>query len=123
MKRGQTLVFLLVFVSMSLVITTAAVILAIANSQTTTGQEMAAHTLTIAESGAENALLNLLRNPAYSGGTLTVGQGQATIEVTGSDPFTINVTGTEGSFSRQVRVIAGYSEGILSVSSWQEMYP
>ena len=123
MIRGQTLVFLLVFISMALIITAAAVVVAIANSQTSGGQEMATHASTIAESGAENALLNLLRNPGYTGGSLTVGLGQATIVVTGSGPYTIDVSGTEGNFSHQLRVTAGYSQGILTVSSWQEIYP
>lgn len=121
-KKGQTLVILLVFMAMAITITTAAVVVIIVNSQTGSKWEQGESALVIAESGAENALIRLLRDPSYTGETLTVGAGTATIVVTGVNP-TVDVTGTVGNFSRRVRVMGSYSGGVLTVSSWREVWP
>jgi len=121
-RQGQTLVLLLVFMAMAVTITSAAVVVIIANSKMGSKWEQGEAALVIAESGAENALLRLLRDPTYSGETLTVGTGTATIVVTGANP-TVDVTGTVGNFSRQIQVVGAYSGGILTVSSWREVWP
>ncbi len=122
MKKGQTLVLLLIFMAMAIMITSAAVVVIIANSQMASKWEQGETALAVAESGAENALLLLLRNPAYTGGTLTVGSGTATITVAGSNPV-ITSTGTVGNFTREVQVTTTYNQGVLGVSSWQEIWP
>jgi hypothetical protein len=122
MKRGQTLVLLLIFMAMAVTITTAAVVVIIVNSQMGSKWEQGEAALVVAESGAENALIRLLRDPTYIGETLTVGGGTATIVVTGANP-TINVTGRIGNFSRQVRIVGTYAGGVLAVTSWREVWP
>ena len=89
MKSGQTLVLLLVFVAITITITSAAVAMMIINSQSGSRFELREITYTVAESGAENALLRLLRDPDYTGETLTIEDGTATITVTGSSVKTI----------------------------------
>jgi hypothetical protein len=120
MKKGQTLVVLLVFVTVAIITTTTAVAMLIGNSTRISGMEQGGQALLIAESGAENALLKLLRNPGYSGETLTVGSDQGTITVTGSNPYTIVSVGNSGNFQRTVRVVAQYVAGVLTVNLWQE---
>jgi len=125
MKPGQTLVFLLVFMAMAITVTTAAVMVIIGNSQAASKLELSLTAYDVAESGAEEALLRLLRNPTYASAgseTLTIGEGLATITVTGTNPKTILSRGVYNNFFRQVQVTAGYSGGILSVTSWQEVY-
>jgi hypothetical protein len=122
-KKGQTLVILLIFMAMAITITSAAVVVIIVNSKMGSRWEMGETALAVAESGAENAMLRLLRDPTYAGETLTVGPGSATIEVTGTDPI-ITVSGTVGDFTRKVRVTTGYSgSGALTVNTWTEDWP
>lgn len=120
-NKGQALITLLIFVIISVIITSAAVIIIAINTRGAFELEQGTLVYYIAESGAENALLRLLRNPSYTGEVLTVGDGTATILVTVTDPKTITVTGTVGNFSRKVQVVAGYTDNILTVNSWKEV--
>lgn len=122
MKRGQSLVILLVFMAIAVTVTSAAVVMMIVGSTAASKYEQGQTAYATAESGAENALLRLLRDPNYGGETLTIGSATATITVTGTDPKTITSTGVSGEFSRQIRVVIGYNSGILTVTSWNEVF-
>ncbi len=79
--------------------------------------------LRIAESGAENALLRLVRNPSYGGGeTLTIDGGSATVNVSGSTPIIVESAGTSGDFTRVVEVQAHFENTILRIDSWRETF-
>ena len=119
-KSGQTLITLLVFMVVSIVITSAAVAMTVSNSLRASKFEQGLITLHIAESGAENALLRLLRNPSYTGETLTVGTGTAVITVTGT-PTKIVSEGINGRFRRKIEVGVDTST-VLTVTSWKEIY-
>ena len=119
---GQALVTLLFFIVVSVTITSAAIIVIILNSKSTSSVEQGAYALTIAESGAENALLRLLRNPGYTGEPLlNVGDGTATILVNGTSPTIITSEGKIGNFVRTIKVEVGYNEGMMEISSWKEI--
>ncbi|HCR92651.1 MAG TPA: hypothetical protein DIU47_01725 [Candidatus Pacebacteria bacterium] len=75
----------------------------------------------IAEAGTENALLRLLRNPAYTGETLTVGDGTATITVTGSGTQTITSTGRLNNYLRKIQVVVVVDD-VDTIQSWMEVY-
>lgn len=119
MKRGQTVVILLVFMVIGITITSASVMILLSESSNTSKFQQALISQQIAESGAENALLRLLRDPTYTGETLTVGAGTATISVSGS---TITSVGTSGNFRRTIQVQTTYTNNILTISSWQEIF-
>ena len=118
---GQALVGLLVFMMVGLTVISTAVSLTVANSLAAQKFQDSQLALAVAESGAENALLRLLRDPDYAGETLTVGQGTATITVTQGNPITISSVGQSGNFIRTVAVQFSYVSGILTISSWKEM--
>lgn len=122
-KKGYTLVTLLVFIVMGLTITSAAIIMVLLNSRNASSIEQGALAHSIAESGAENALLRLLRNPSYTGETLTVGSGTATIVVSslGGNQSRIVSTGAAGNFQRTIQVDVTMS-GLISINSWRETY-
>lgn len=122
MKKGQALTALLIFTAIAITVITATVMLSVANATSASTTELGAQVYGIAESGAENALLRLLRDPSYTGETLTIGDGQATMTVTGDNPKTIASVGTLGSFRREIRVVATLTNGILSIQSWREAY-
>ena len=66
-EAGQTLVTLLVFVVIATSITAAATAIMINTSQAASQVEKSFITTGVAESGIENALLRLLRDPNYTG--------------------------------------------------------
>lgn len=120
-KKGQTLVTLLVFSVVAMTVATAAVAIMINVSQGTNRVEGTITATQVAESGAENALLRLLRNPSYTGETLPVGDGNAVIAVTGTSTKTITSTGTLDNHTKTIQVTVTFTNGIMSVSSWREI--
>jgi hypothetical protein len=126
--RGQALITLLFFMIIGLTITSASVVMILVNSRSGTKQQQGELAYQIALSGAENAMIRVLRTPppTYTGETLSVGSGSATITVTGSGtsvaPYIITSKGTLGTFVRQVEVRATYLNNLLSVTSQKEIF-
>ncbi|MEK7517630.1 MAG: pilus assembly PilX N-terminal domain-containing protein [Patescibacteria group bacterium] len=121
-ERGQALVTLLFFVVIATIITSAAVIMIIGNSESTSKTEAGINAYYIAESGIENALLRLLRDPNYTGETnLAVGDGIVDITVSGSNPKTVVATASAGNFKRTVQAEMNYSGGYYTFSNWKEI--
>lgn len=125
-ERGQALITLLFFTVIGVTVTSAAVVMILVNSLSGAKQQQGEVAYSIAQSGAENGLLRLLRNPSYTGETLSIGSGSATIAVSGSgttsDPYVMVSKGTNGSFLREVEVRATYINNLLSVTSRKEIY-
>lgn len=119
---GQSLISLVIFMVIAIIVVSGAVAVIIVNSKTTTKFYQGMVSYDLAEAGAENALIKLLRDPAYTGETLTVGLDTAVIEVTGGggSPYTITSRGLTGNFQRTIQVIASYNN-ILTVTSWREL--
>jgi hypothetical protein len=122
MKKGQALVILLVFMAVAITVSTTAAMILLGAQKSTTSLEVSTDAYSVAESGMENALMRLLRDPSYSGETLTVGDGIATISATGQGT-TVTSTGRVGNYVRTIQVTAGYVNNILTVNTWQEVYP
>ncbi len=112
---------LLVFMVLAITVTTAAVGMVVVNSLAASRLEQSDAASVAAESGAEDALVRLLRDTTYSGGTLTVGEGSVTVTVGGQNPKTILATGTVGNFRKSVEVSATITDTVVSVVSWQEV--
>ncbi|PIY69475.1 hypothetical protein COY90_00485 [Candidatus Roizmanbacteria bacterium CG_4_10_14_0_8_um_filter_39_9] len=120
-KRGSTLITLLVFMIVALSVATTAVAILITNSQSGSMQEQGTEAYSAAESGIENAIIQLLRNPNYTGETLSVGSNQAVVVVSGTSPYTVTSTGTRGNYTRKVQAIIDYTDGTLTITSWKEI--
>ncbi|MBI2611956.1 hypothetical protein HYW54_04415 [Candidatus Gottesmanbacteria bacterium] len=120
--NGQILVTLLFFVVIAIIITSGAVVVILTNSLSASKFAQGNVAYYIAESGIENALLRLLRNPSYNGETLAIEDATALITVSGDNPKTITSVGSIGNFSRTIEVIADYTDNILTVTSWKEIY-
>lgn len=117
------MVMLLAFIVIGITITTGAVALIASNSINASKYEQGEMALSIAESGAEDKLLYLLRNPGYTGqSTLTMTNGTATVTIAGTGPVTITSSGQSGNFVRKIQVTAGYTNNILSITSWKEIF-
>jgi hypothetical protein len=125
-QRGQALITLLFFAIIGITITSAAVVMILVNSLSGTKQQQGEIAFDIAQSGAENGLLRLIRDPTYTGETLPVGNGSAVITVTGSgtsgNPYVILSKGTTGIFMREEQIKATYQNNLLTVTSRGEVY-
>ncbi|MDQ5900763.1 MAG: hypothetical protein QG600_341 [Patescibacteria group bacterium] len=118
---GQTLVLLLVFVVIAMLITTAVLTMTTINSGATDKVYQGTTALDIAESGAETAMIKIIRDPSYSGETVAIGNGEAVITVTGSNPKIITSKGDLNNFSRRVEVTVDFTNNIATVTSWKEI--
>ena len=120
-KPGQALVTLLVFTAAALTITAGAVIVTILNTQGTTKYELGEEALQIAEAGADNAILRVIREPSYVGETVSIGTGTATITISGTSTKTIVSEGTNGDFKRKVQVVGNLTNNAFTQTSWAEI--
>lgn len=121
MHKGQALITLLFYILIITTVTIGAIALMILNSGTTSKLQDGSIAYYVAESGAENALLRVLRDPTYTGESLPVGDGNATIVVTPGSPTTIVSTGVYGNFVRTIQVTADFTGGYYTVNSWREI--
>ncbi len=121
-QAGQALVTFLLFVVISLTITSAASIVSVINSQSSEKLEQGTVAQQAAESGAENAMIRLLRDPSYTGETLTIGLSTVVITVTGTTTKTVTASATNGTFIRQTQIIASYTNNVLTITSWKELF-
>lgn len=116
------LITLLVFIMVALSIAATSVSIIMTNAQSTqsTGQSMEAYYA--AETGIENASLQLLRNPDYTGETVYINERVSTvIDATHSAQYVVTATGRSGIFTRKIQAILDYTDNVLSVISWQEL--
>ena len=76
----------------------------------------------IAESGVENAMLRLLRNPGYTGEAMNINGGNVTVQVTNNGTiFTITSVGKIGFFVHTIQAIGTMTNNTLTLSSWKEI--
>ena len=116
------MLFLLVFMAIALTITSASLYVLLNSFDSGIKRSDGILAFDIAESGAENGLLRLVRNPNYTSETITVGEGNATILVTPGNPIVITSTGKVRNTMRKVQLQIVYNIGILNVISWKEIY-
>lgn len=121
-QGGQALVTLLFFVVMGVTITSAAVVIVLANTRIASKVELGSNAYYIAESGAEEGMVQLLRNPFYSGTeTLSLNGGMATVSATQGSPTTILSVGQYNNFIRKVQIQTVYNNGTVTIQSWKEI--
>lgn len=103
-------------------VTTGAVYSLISNTQSASFFESGSQAYAAAENGVENALLRLIRNPSYSGETLTMDGGQGVVITvnTASGTSVIMSSGTYGNTMKQVEVKVHYNGGVLYIDSWKD---
>lgn len=120
-ESGYMLTALLVFLVVIIVVTTTSVLVSVSSLRSETYFDSGSEALAAADSGAENAILRLLRDPTYLGETLQVGNTDIIITVVGSAPQVVTVVADSGSFERTVEVRLQRVDGMLQVTSWKEL--
>jgi len=104
----------------AMTVTIAAIAITIINLQTNDGFVSGELALQNAQSGVENSLIQLERNPSYSGETMTLSNGTATITVSGSGTLTIVSIGAAGNFKRTVTATATDTANVITITGWSE---
>lgn len=123
-QRGQALITLLFFVIIGVTITSAAAIMIYVNSISGTNFQRGIIAYHIAQGGAENAKLRLLRDPSYTGAgeMITIGEGTAEVERSGTGPYVFTSTGRVGDFVRKVQFTAEYNNNLLEIIEEKEVF-
>jgi type II secretory pathway component PulK len=117
-QKGQAVITLLFFVAISVAIITAMSFIVFNNITAGANIEQGAVAYYAAETGAENALLRLLRDPDYAGETMIVDDSTVEIEV---DAGVITSTATFENSVRKIEVQTVYNNNVLTISSWREI--
>lgn len=117
-QKGYALITLLFFMTISLTIITGVVIVVLNNATATTSVEQRTIAYYAAESGAENALLRLIRDPNYTGETLIVDQGTVVIQINNG---TIVSTASFANVIKKVQIQTLNTNNQLTVTSWKEI--
>jgi hypothetical protein len=117
-QKGQAVVTLLFFMVIAISIITSIVIIVVNSATSGSNVEQGTVAYYSAETGAENALLRLLRDPNYTGETMNVNGATVTITVSSN---TITSTAKYANSIRKVQVQTLYNNNVLSVSSWKEI--
>lgn len=124
--KGQALVTLIFFTVIAVSVTTAAIFVIGVNSISGTRLQEGTVAYQVAQSGVDNALIRLLRNPGYTGETLDIGSARAIVLVSGAgtaaDPYVISSRGQNGSFVKKIEVRAKYENDELDIISQKEVY-
>lgn len=122
-QSGQAMITLIFFSIIAMTITSAAMAVMFSNSLNATRFQQGSVAYEIAQSGAENAILRIIRDSSYTGETLAVGNGTAVIQVSHSGTaYTVTSTGTVGNFVRKIEVDGTYSNNLFTETSRKEVY-
>lgn len=123
--KGQALITLLFISVIGITIATGAVMMVVINAQSGLSNQQGSIAYEIAESGAENALLRILRDPAYAGETnLTIGSGTVDIQVSSnSGVFIATSSGKIGNYVRKVQLTSHFTpDYVLVIDSKKEIF-
>lgn len=120
-QPGHILVVVLLVMLIGIFTITMAASMIITTSQAH-GSRMQSNSLrTAAESGVENAILNVLRDPAYTGETINIDGVDVGIVVQPGSPTTITATATGEQQKHVYRVTVDRINGMLSITSWTQI--
>ena len=117
-KKGQALVSLLMFVVVAMTVISTTITTVISNTRAASVEEQSVDAYYVAESGAENALMRLLRDPNYSGETLAVGVNNAIVTVVGNK---ITSIGNVNNLTKKIQVDVSYNDNQMVITSWKEI--
>ncbi len=118
---GQALVSLIVIISLVTVLLTSIVFVSIDQSKAALDAAQSKKALYLAETGIENAILMLLRNPTYSGGTFSVDGSSVDVNVAGGTIKTITSKATSGTHIKKVEVEVDTGENKIQLISWRQI--
>jgi type II secretory pathway component PulK len=119
-NAGQTIIALLIFMLLAMTLCLSATMIVVIQAQGDAAAQNSEQALQYAQAGIENALVRLERNATYTGETLTLGSGTATISVSGSSTVTIVSVGAVQSIKRTLTTTVTNTNSVISLNSWSE---
>jgi len=112
---------MITFIAIAMAIIPSMVLLNINAGQGTIRAQEGEQALAYAQTGAEDALVRLLRDKNYAGETLVIGSGTVSISVAGNDTLkTVLATGSAGVYRRTVEMIVSQDTGTWVIQSWEQ---
>lgn len=120
-SKGQAVITVIFIAVIGMFIATGA-IFTVANAlEAVSSEELGAAAFQAAESGIENSVLRLMRDPTYVGETIEIDEkSTVVVSVTSDSGITIQSIGTVGIVSRKIIAHAHYDNLVLIVDSWGE---
>lgn len=122
--KSQAMITLVIFVAIGMIIISGAIVMIGVNTLAVSSTEKSLIVKQAAESGMENALLRLLRDPTYTGETLAadVNGYPTTITVTGDlINKTVISTATSLTFQRKIITKIDYTGNVMKVIHWEDI--
>lgn len=116
-EKGSALVTLLVFSTIALVIVTTGVLITINSTADNVGYYTQSQMYAMLEGGAENAIMQIIRNHNYTGESLSIGGGTVTISVTGTSTKTIQVVATENNHIRRIELTGDLVNNTFNITN------
>lgn len=120
---GQILTSVLVFMAFGLSVIALSATLTIVNIQNTAKFAQSEQASNYAEAGAEEGILRLIRDPAYSGGNLSLSADSViVISVSGVGATrTVTSTATYNGFTKKVQAEVSLANNKVSLVSWKQI--
>ncbi len=120
-KSGQILTSVIVFIAFGLSVIALSSILTIINLQNTAKNIISVQALSYAEAGVEDAILRLIRDPAYPGGVATLDSATVAVTISGDAiNKTVTSTATYNGFTKKIVVVASLANNKLTLVSWKQ---
>lgn len=120
-QKGQALIVVILVGMITLIGVVSATTLVISELKKNVATSLGIAQYEITYGAAENAFIRLLRNPNYTGETVTLGSSTCYITVEGTSTKTVEVRCTNGDYVRKVGATATFSGGIMTVSGITEL--
>lgn len=121
-NHGQILTSVIVFMAFGLSVIALSAVLTIINIQNTAKTTQSVQALNYAEAGAEEAVLRLLRDPNYPGGTLTIDAVSVSINLTGDavNKTIVSIASYNG-FTKKIQATVSLANNRLTLVSWKQV--
>jgi hypothetical protein len=123
-KEGQALIGVLAVIAVSIVLVSSLMMNSLISADSSLKLRQSSIAISAADSYMQNALIKIIRDPNYTGETLTLDNGRVIIEVTGDNPKNVSIKSinSQNDILRQLSADVGYNaSGAISVSNWTEI--
>jgi len=120
-QKGQALIMVILIGIIALIAVVSAATLVISELKKNTTVSFGVSQYQITYGALENALMRVLRDPNYTGETVTLATSTCIITVSGSSPKTVEARCSDGTYSRKINATATFTGGVMAVSGISEV--
>lgn len=120
-EQGQALVVVLVLAVISIIVISASTAITIITAQDAQTVLLAEDLYVAVESGIEEAVISLLREPSYTGGTVTQNDIDVNVVVTGTNPYVIEASAESAGIRRSIQAEGTIVNTVFTLTRWEEI--